>query len=524
MAIEAFLVRFAAPKAAVDARAAVGATLQGQGELARLAETGEPINADRTVWQFRAIGSIATFTEAQAWDLAYRIRDGSPDIGRVEPVFLVAGMRAEQPAPAGTISFGAFFSENHIPESSPVDWALTKLNVRAAWTRLATSRPGEAPGTGISIAHPDTGFTAHPELVTGTLVDVVRGRNFKDHGVTVPVDPLSGVHAGHGTATGSVFLSAGGAPIPPGVLGVAPGATLVPIRMQDSVTHFHWGNLVKSLYHAADHGGHVVSMSLGGAWGADSLRDAVDYSVGKGVVLVAAAGNHTPFVCYPAKYDAVLALAGSNARDGLWSGSALGSTVDVTAPGESVWRGHVELDALGDPAYTVGRGSGTSYATALTAGVCALWLHHHGRAALVQQYGGLLARVFRDLVRATARVVPSWPTQEAGAGIVDADALLAAPLPPVPGPAPLAGAPVHPRVAEIAALRGETVAQATTWLSGELQTPANQLGARLDDVGAELSLYLVRKSVAPRAAAPLPMGAPAAARKSSRLSQAAPGI
>lgn len=524
MAIESFLVRFAEPKTAVDASAAVGLSLQDQGELTRLAENGEPINADQTVWQFGAVGSIATFTEAQAWDLAYRIRDGSPDISRVEPVFLVAGMRAEEPTPAAPISFGAFFGENHIIESSPVDWALTKLNVPAAWTRLAQSRPGEAPGTGISIAHPDTGFTGHPELVMETMIDATRGRNFKDHGVTMPVDPLSGVHAGHGTATGSVFLSAGGVLIPPGVLGVAPGATLVPIRMQDSVIHFHWGNLAKSLYHAADHGAHVVSMSLGGAWGADSLRDAVDYAISKGVVLVAAAGNHTPFVCYPAKYDAVLALAGSNARDGLWSGSALGSTVDVTAPGESVWRGHVELNALGDPTYTVGRGSGTSYATALTAGVCALWMHQHGQEALVQQYGGMLGRVFRDLVRSTARIVPNWPIQEAGAGIVDADALLAAPLPPMPSPVPLSVAPVHPRVAEIASLRGESVAQTSAWLSSVLRTPPNQLGAKLDDVGAELSLYLIRESVVPRVSPPVPMTAPPAARKSSRLSQAAPGI
>lgn len=522
MAIEGLVVRFSQPQTAAQASAAVGAAIGDRGALAAIARAPEALDASRTVWSFEAAGAAALLSEPDAWDLAYDIRAQGGDILGAEPLFVIPGMPIPDTGEETPLAFGAFFDEAHLPESSPVDWALQKLNVPKAWARLGVARPGETAGHGISIGHPDTGYTPHPELGSGASVDLARGRNFKDQGSSAPVDPLTGAHAGHGTATSSVFLSGPHTAIAPGVLGVSPGATLVPLRMQDSVVHFHWGRLVRAIYHAADNGCHVISMSLGGAWGGDSLREAIRYATGKGVVLIAAAGNHTPFVCFPAKYDEVLAVAGSNARDLPWSGSAQGSTVDIGAPGESVWRGHARLSRQGLPDYSVGRGAGTSYATALTAGVCALWQHFHGHANLVARYGGQLASVFRALIRGSARVVPGWPTGQAGPGIVDADALLAAPLPAVP-PVPMAASAVHPRLVEIAMLRNESIAQAQSWLSSQLSVAPGQLSETLNEVGAELSLVLLRRAFA-GPAMPIAMAGAAPPFKSRRLSERAPGV
>lgn len=521
MAIEGFVVRFSGPQTPASATAAVGATVSNMGVLAGIARDPEALDASQLVWSFGAPGEAALLSEAAAWDLAYNIRTQGGSILSAEPLFVVPGMPIDDLGAETPYSFGSFLDKAHLPESSPVDWALQKLNIRAAWNRIASAHPGQTAGSGILIAHPDTGYTPHPELVPAS-VDLARGRNFKESGKTAPIDPLTGTHAGHGTATSSVFLSAATIAIAPGVLGVSPGATLVPLRMQDSVVHFHWGRLVKSIYHAADNGCHVISMSLGGAWGGDSLRDAVRYAVKKGVVLIAAAGNHTPFVCFPAKYDNVLAVAGSNARDLLWSGSALGDEVDITAPGESVWRGHARLDQNGHPSYSVARGAGTSYATALTAGICALWQHYHGRQNLVSQYGGALAGVFRTLIQSTAQKLPGWPTGRAGPGIVDADALLASPL-PAPGVVPMTAPAVHPRLAEIAALRNQSTASTETWLCTQLGVAPSALAAQLDDIGAELSLVLMRKAFAD-APAPIAMTAVAAPYRSRRLATLAPGI
>ena len=67
--------------------------------------------------------------------------------------------------------------------------------------------------------------------------------------------------------------------------------------------------------------------------------------------------------------------------------------------------------------------------------MAALWLAHHGRDNLIAQYGKAnLQAVFADLVRTTARRPAGWDSSEYGAGIVNADALLAQALPAIVPP------------------------------------------------------------------------------------------
>jgi hypothetical protein len=81
----------------------------------------------------------------------------------------------------------------------------------------------------------------------------------------------------------------------------------------------------------------------------------------------------------------------------------------------------------------IGQSQGASPATASTAGVAALWLAFHGRDALLARYGGQvrLQHVFLHLVKQTARQPLGWDASRFGSGIVDAEALLRAPLPTV---------------------------------------------------------------------------------------------
>ena len=132
-------------------------------------------------------------------------------------------------------------------------------------------------------------------------------------------------------------------------------------------------------------------------------------------------------------------MAATNIQDKPWVGSSHGPKVDVSAPGESVHAARVKK-GLNGPEFWVDRSSGTSYAVAQTAGVAALWLAHHGRANLIAQYGKAnLQAVFADLVRTTARRPAGWGNNQYGAGIVNADALLAQALPAVVPPLAAAG-------------------------------------------------------------------------------------
>lgn len=215
---------------------------------------------------------------------------------------------------------------------------------------------------------------------------------------TDAVDPLEPGNPGHGTTTASVIMSSTGGTGETFVSGVAPAATIVPLRVTARVVLLGFDRLAEAIRYASDHGCHVISMSLGGVTPSGALSRAVAYAVSQGVVVLAAAGNVWPWVVYPARLDQVIACAACNCQKGIWSKSAAGDTVDVTAPGETVWVARPGKDA-GQDDDIVDVGSGTSYAVATTAGACALWLAHHGRDALITRYGkGQIASVFKEVL------------------------------------------------------------------------------------------------------------------------------
>ena len=119
-------------------------------------------------------------------------------------------------------------------------------------------------------------------------------------------------------------------------------------------------------------------------------------------------------------------MAGCDARREVWEGSARGSRVDFTGPAQDVWKAGFDGGA---EIFT--QSSGTSFATAMTAGVAALWLAFHGRDFLINKYAGSgvkLTEVFRKVIERSADSAPgSW--FGGFGGIVNANEALKTPLP-----------------------------------------------------------------------------------------------
>jgi serine protease len=336
----------------------------------------------------------------------------------------------------------------------------------------------------VLVAQPDTGVTAHPELRPG--IDTVRQRDLLDDDGDA-TDPLTKRwwwmdNPSHGTATSSVVVSRR----PGQVTGSAPDASLVQLRSNKSVVLVLDGDVARAIEHARRTGCHVVTMSLGGVGFSPALRTAIRAAIRDGLIVLAAAGNQVGFVVSPANYDEVIAVAATNVVDRPWSGSSHGDAVDVAAPGESVWTARARRGSRGNE-YHTSRGSGTSFAVALTAGVAALWLEHHGRDALIRRYGAdRIHPLFADLVRRTARRPAGWNAAEYGDGIVDAAALLAAPLPAV---APTAEG-VAAGVSAVAALSAEE--RLAAYLPGRSPTTAAATGTVAGDGGGRAGLAAVR--------------------------------
>jgi serine protease len=295
-------------------------------------------------------------------------------------------------------------------------WSLEKIFAPAAWA-LSEARQRPSRGSSIIVGQPDTGVAKHPAL---DGVPRVPGYNFVDNN-TNTTDPLNyRGNPGHGTGTGSVLLSPEGG----GMAGSAPKATHMPIRAIENVVRLSQVAVAEAIDFAVQHGAQVITMSLGGI-PSFSLYRALSRAVEADVIVLAAAGNCVGLVVWPARYEDCIAVAGINIDDKRWLGSSNGPDVAISAPAENVFRARVEL---GKPP-TVGQGQGTSFAVALTAGVAACWLAHHGRANLIAQARArneTLQVMFKRMLRATARRPDDWDGTSMGAGIVHAQRLIEA--------------------------------------------------------------------------------------------------
>jgi hypothetical protein len=146
---------------------------------------------------------------------------------------------------------------------------------------------------------------------------------------------------------------------------------------------------------------------------------------------------------WPARFKEAVAVSAINPRCTPWRHASHGGAVDIAAPGEGVWRAGTVKPAN----YNIATSEGTTFATGTTAGIGALWIarHRNSPAFAGLKSSGAVADVFRDLAARTAwrpgdasRPPPAgvtcaatdrWQTDEYGAGVIDAAALLAAPLP-----------------------------------------------------------------------------------------------
>jgi subtilisin family serine protease len=406
------------------ARRIVADTLPGEWDVRRLPHSGGLYQA------LRRQPSLQPLVRG-VWELARRV-DAHPDVLWAEAAVIQPGHDAD-PARVGRRGPLGGGGDRPLPCSAAPEWSLASARLAEAFSLM----PGP-PGRGIVVAHPDTGYTPHPEILDPQRLAVTLGYDFEADRRD-PRDPLRGRSPGHGTATASVIMSAlGSADGEAGeeyedgwVSGAAPAATLIPLRVSSGVVHFSFRRLALAIDHAicidTRDGCDVISMSLGGPFASRSLEMMIGAAAERGIIGLAAAGNVWPWVVHPARMPGVIAVAASNCRDEIWRYSAAGDEVDLAAPGQDVWRALAERGGRYDEA----RSSGTSYAVATVAGAAALWLSRHGRDRLRRLYpGAALPAVFRQLLTGPGvRRPPDWDTGRHGAGILDAVGLLGARLP-----------------------------------------------------------------------------------------------
>jgi subtilisin family serine protease len=168
----------------------------------------------------------------------------------------------------------------------------------------------------------------------------------------------------HGTAMAGAIAAHGK------LVGVAFGPQLLAARAFDDTPGEAKGTsfaIYKSLQWAADNSARVVNMSFAGPID-PLLHRMLAAAYGKGIVLIAAAGNAGPNSAplYPAADADVIAVTATDASDGLYKMANRGQFIAVAAPG-------VDVLALA-PGESYQVTTGTSVAAAEVTGIVALLL------------------------------------------------------------------------------------------------------------------------------------------------------
>lgn len=317
------------------------------------------------------------------------------------------------------------------------------LNLPIAWDT--------ATGTGITVAVIDTGITSHSDL----NANVVAGYDFVSDAASArdgngrdsnPADQGDWSAAGecatgstasnsswHGThVAGTIAAVSNNAR---GAAGVAFNARVSPVRVlakcggslsdiADAITWSSGGSV--SGIPANANIAKVINMSLGGGGVCGTTyQNAINGAVGRGTVVIVAAGNSNTDAssARPANCSNVVTVAATNRAGGRSYYSNFGAVVDVAAPGGEL----TQSTSTGGVWSTLNAGTtspgpenyayyqGTSMAAPHVAGV----------AALILSKGSKTPAEVETLLRNNTRAFPATCSQ-CGTGIVDATKVIAA--------------------------------------------------------------------------------------------------
>lgn len=228
----------------------------------------------------------------------------------------------------------------------------------------------------------------------------------------------------HGTLVAGIIGAAGNNNR--GITGVAWNVRIMTVKVLDcgvggAEPQGEMFNVARGIDYARKMGANIISLSLASRDASGDrpfLRDAIAAAAAQGVIIVAAAGNHSPGATnvapgYPAaytEYPNVIAVGASDPAGNWATYSNYGAAVDFAAPGIGIV-GTTRSDlGLANP-YGVAD-QGTSFATPLVTGMFALMMARNSRLQMTDYI-----QIARDAASPAAQAPHGQPW--AGAGIIN---------------------------------------------------------------------------------------------------------
>jgi major intracellular serine protease len=229
-------------------------------------------------------------------------------------------------------------------------WQIIEFNLPEAWK---TSM-----GENVTIAVIDTGVQInHPDLKE----NVVSGFNF----IHPEIPPLNDTDIEcHGTHVSGIIAANHNES---GMVGVAPKAKIMPLRVLDKYGIGNMKSVVAAINYAVEHGADLISMSLGTKIEVPAVREAITNAASKNIICFVAAGNAgtSDNLMYPANYPETISV-GAIDENYMRADFSCTGRLDFVAPGVRIFS-TVPTDKY---AFL----SGTSQAAPFVAGLAALYL------------------------------------------------------------------------------------------------------------------------------------------------------
>jgi hypothetical protein len=368
-------------------------------------------------------------------------------------LLVAAGVAALGPARTG---YAADDTPPDLPDSfSGCVGASPVVDTHVPWAQGLMAPGGVWPltaGAGVLVAVVDTGVSASVPGLSGAV----------RHGVDVVRQGAADTDCqGRGTALAGIVAArpvAGSA-----IVGMAPKADILPVRITDVDGRIPPGALAAGIQAAITGGANVILVGTGVSTPDPALRQAIDTAAAHDVVVVASVasgrtgdpGQPTP-AWYPAGFASVVAVGGVDRNGAPTQAVAPQAGLDLVAPAVDA----VSLGPVGGGHYSVG---GTAVAAAYVAGAAALVRAYHPHLTTAQ---------VAQRLELTAQAPPAGrDSPTLGAGTVDPYAAVgeldpratdtrvtgdpppvALPAPPVPGVAAVIAGRYAAATAALAAL------------------------------------------------------------------------
>ncbi|GAB4331471.1 MAG: hypothetical protein Kow0037_08110 [Calditrichia bacterium] len=256
---------------------------------------------------------------------------------------------------------------HHLPTDSLYhqQWHLPAIGAEMAW-QMEKGEPSVVIGvidTGVDYTHPDLmtqmwvntaeDLNGNGQLDDGDangidddgngFVDDVIGwdftdaPNFPDAGdyLDEDNDPMDEYPGGHGTPVAGVIAAAENGL---GVVGVAPGVKVMPLRAGTANGFLEEDDVARAIIYGVDNGCKIINMSFGDVVFSNLIHDAVIYGAQKGVIFVCSSGNSGNNITqYPAGYDETISVGSVNSQISLSPFSSFGLKLNLVAPGQGIY-------------------------------------------------------------------------------------------------------------------------------------------------------------------------------------------